>query len=480
VSGRLRVAVVGSGLAGLSCAEALVAAGVEVHLFTPGLFGRDGATQRVHALAPWVLLNAPCQRGDSPQRFLEDLLQAGAGKERRALCELFAELAPAAAKELVELLGLQPMGEQPVLLPGNSFPRGKRYLPGQRGVLLAGLLAKLRGAVLAHERAWVVGVAKGQGRVCGVWAYHREQGELAFHQADAVVLACGGVGAVFGPSTVPRWCRGSALALGELAGALLHHPHLTQALPVLAFPPVYFPTTQALLGAQLRFGVEKAPRFANLEALTVAMARALREGKPVLFLPRPEDRGLLPRHLRESAAFARDGELPLGLAVHHGVGGVAIDTWGRSSVSGLYACGEAAGGVQGARRLMGTGLLEARIFGRRAGQAVAKDLAKRGPAPPPEQHALLPFPLDPEALEHDLDLRMGKLMVLRPEGELRELLEKLSRWEASPELHRFPQALAATRRQAARVILQASLKELSPEGGQPGSTAAAQRSIEAW
>jgi len=92
----------------------------------------------------------------------------------------------------------------------------------------------------------------------------------------------------------------------------------------------------------------------------------------------------------------------------------------------------------------------------------------------------LPFPLDPEALEHDLDLRMGKLMVLRPEGELRELLAKLSRWEARPELHGFPQALAATRREAARVILQASLKELSRKGGQPWSTAPAQRSIEAW
>ncbi|MFZ5804457.1 MAG: FAD-dependent oxidoreductase [Acidobacteriota bacterium] len=460
-----RVVIVGSGLAGLSCAQALLAKGVAVTILTPGYLGRDGASQRVRALAPWILLNAPCQRGDSPDRFFADLQRAGQGMQRPGLAEVFAERAPQAAKELVELLDLEPLDDKPVLLPGNSYPRGRRLIPRGSGLLLRRLVAAVQPGAEVHERALAVGVEISEGRVVGVWAWHRPQGELRLHRGQAVVLACGGVGALFGPSTVPRWCRGSGLALGFLAQALLHNPHVTQALPVLAVPPVYFPTTAALLKSRIWVGEKLLPQLPDLESLSVQLAHELRRGQKAWLELDAADQNLLPRWIRESRPQEDGHRLPLTLAVHHGVGGVAVDTWGRTSVPGLYACGEAAGGVQGARRLMGTGLLEARIFGLRAAEAVFKDLLKL-PLSPPSQTAsrVLPPPTQPSQVEAFLDARLGALAVVRPPEEVTRCLEELEVWPLAAEMENGRAWIAAIRLAAARTLLSAQLSAFAREG----------------
>lgn len=464
-SQRRHVVVVGSGLAGLSCAQALLEAGVAVTILTPGYVGRDGASQRVCALAPWILLNAPCKRGDSPDRFFEDLQRAGQGMQRPGLAEVFAQEAPQAAKELMELLDLQPLDEQAVLLPGNSYPRGRRLVPRGNGLLLRRLVGAVQSTAQVYERALAVGLALAQGRVVGVWAWHRPQGELRLHCGQAVVLACGGVGALFGPSTVPRWCRGSGLALASLAQALLHNPHITQALPVLAVPPVYFPTTAALLKSRIWVEENLLPQLPDLESLSAQLAQALRRGQKAWLELDVSDQNVLPRWIRETQPQMDGRRFPLTLAVHHGVGGVAIDTWGRTSVPGLYACGEAAGGVQGARRLMGTGLLEARIFGLRAAQAVCKDMQKNRLGPPPEPSSrLLPLPASPTQLEAFLDRSLTALAVVRPPEEVASCLEELEAWPAAPFADNGRAWLAAIRYAAARTLLLAQLSAFAHKG----------------
>ncbi len=459
------VVVVGSGLAGLTCAHSLLEKGLDVTILTPGYVGRDGATQRVRALAPWILLNAPCQRGDSPDRFFEDLQRAGQGMGRPGLAEVFAAEAPRAAKELVELLDLQPLDEGAVLLPGNSHPRGRRFLPRGRGLLLQRLVGAVHSTARVYERALAVGLELSPGRVLGVWAWHRPQGQLRLHRGEAVVLACGGVGALFGPSTVPRWCRGSGLALAFLARALLHNPHITQALPVLAIPPVYFPTTAALLKSRIWLGESLLPQLPDLETLSTQLAQALRHGKKAWLELDASDQSLLPRWIRETPPRTDGHRLPLTLAVHHGVGGVAIDTWGRTSVPGLYGCGETAGGVQGARRLMGTGLLEARVFGLRAAQAICKDLQKGNlsPAGEPCSH-ILPLPAFPSHLEAFLDRSLAALAVVRPPEEVAQCLEELDAWPTTPQGANAKAWLTAIRRAAAHTLLSAELSAFARKG----------------
>jgi aspartate oxidase len=58
--------------------------------------------------------------------------------------------------------------------------------------------------------------------------------------------------------------------------------------------------------------------------------------------------------------------------LHYQNGGLVIDAQGRTTVEGLYACGEIAGGTHGRNRMMGNSLLECVVFGRRAGAAAAE------------------------------------------------------------------------------------------------------------
>jgi succinate dehydrogenase/fumarate reductase flavoprotein subunit len=69
---------------------------------------------------------------------------------------------------------------------------------------------------------------------------------------------------------------------------------------------------------------------------------------------------------------------------HHTMGGVAIDPHGATSVPGLFAAGEVAGGLHGANRMGGNALAETLVFGRRAGEAAATWAARGGVFPAPE------------------------------------------------------------------------------------------------
>ena len=451
---QLRAVVVGSGLAGLTCARELAAASWSVEVVSPGRAGRDGATHRVHALAPWILLTAPWVRGDSPDRFMRDLAARGQGMAREGLTDVLAGEAHRTARELAADLDLVQLGDEPALLPGDELPRGMRFLPRNKHVLLTPLLRQCAAlGVRMRERSLAVGLLRGAGRIGGIVAFDRASGAAEGIEANAVVLACGGSGAVFPISTVPRWCRGSGLALATCAGALLHHPENTQALPVTATPPLFFPTTAVLLSGRILVDGRALPAPESLEAATMEVARALLAGRSVR-LDAGEGGAVLPRRAWDRATFRDRGPVPLAVAAHHGVGGVAIDAWGRSSLPGLYACGEAAGGIQGRRRTMGTGLIEAKLFASRTAQAVCRDARRPAPSNAATERHSPPFPRSARALERRLDDLLGPLTALRPVDAVEATWAELAAWPsdaAGPADQ--DSALAGLRRQAALAML---------------------------
>jgi aspartate oxidase len=447
--------VVGSGLAGLECALTLAANGFRVEVVSPGRVGRDGSTHRVHALAPWILLTAPWVHGDSPELFLADLKRRGEGYGRDGLAEVLAAEAHTAARDLIEALELVPLDGSPSRLPGDELPRGLRCLPRAGHVLLAPLVKQCESAgVRLSGRSLVVGIAAHGSRATGALVLDRARHEVRRVHADAVVLACGGVGAVFPVTTVPRWVRGSGLALASVAGVLLHRPESTQALPVTATPPLYFPSSAALLSGRIWIDGRSVAFDHDLEAITCTIGEALLRGATVFLEPGEDGVANLPPHLQESAAFRVEGRVPLTLAMHHGIGGVAIDTWGRTSLPGLYACGEVAGGVQGRRRTMGTGLLEAFVFARRAARAARHDVGRTGPVASAVEIAPPVVPADATVLERRLDALMGPLVVLRPPEAVASALREVEGWPVKVgEARDDTTALAGIRRLAAAAIL---------------------------
>jgi succinate dehydrogenase/fumarate reductase flavoprotein subunit len=144
---------------------------------------------------------------------------------------------------------------------------------------------------------------------------------------------------------------------------------------------------------------------------------------------------------------------------HYNLGGIRMDSWGRTTVPGLLACGEAAGNVHGANRLSGNAFPECLVFAARAGAEAAR-AARGAPAPEADWGGAVKEVLAQQAgwcelgggggngktvrpiqLKGRLRQIMGRLAgVVRDEGGLRHALERIAelRAEALPALRADP------------------------------------------
>jgi L-aspartate oxidase len=146
--------------------------------------------------------------------------------------------------------------------------------------------------------------------------------------------------------------------------------------------------------------------------------------------------------------------IPVVPAVHYHMGGVATDLDGRASLAGLYAAGECAStGVQGANRLASNSLLEAAVFGARAGRAAAAEGVAGG-----EPVSLAPLPDLPEAAFQTLRKAMSRdAGVIRDAEGLTRLLDWIEALE--PAYGPCPTVVAA------QLIVRAALARQESRGG---------------
>lgn len=150
----------------------------------------------------------------------------------------------------------------------------------------------------------------------------------------------------------------------------------------------------------------------------------------------------------------RQAMIPVTPAVHYHMGGVATDLDGRTSLAGLYAAGECAStGVQGANRLASNSLLEAAVFGARAGRAAATEGVSGG-----DPLSLTPLPDLPDAALQGLRQAMSRdAGVIRDAWGLTRLLAQVEALEAA---HGPCPTLVA-----ARLIVDAALARRESRGG---------------
>ncbi|HEX5263637.1 MAG TPA: FAD-binding protein, partial [Phenylobacterium sp.] len=318
------------------------------------------------------------------------------------------------------------------------------------------------------------------GRVRGVVAEHK--GALVEITAPATILATGGVGGLYAVTTTPPELTGEGLGLAALAGAAIADPEFVQFHPTaidIGRDPAPL-ATEALRGegavlvgasgerfmARYHPDAELAPRDVVARAI-----HAEREAGRGAFL---DARAAVGSHFPKEfpAVFAaciaggidpRSQPIPVAPACHYHMGGIATDAEGRTTLAGLYAAGEcASAGVHGANRLASNSLLEAAVFGARAGRAAAKEETGADGG----RLVRLIAPVLPKAALATLRQAMSRdAGVVRSADGLARLLDEIDNLEA---LHGRTASLAA-----ARLVVACALARNESRGGHFRSDAAA-------
>ncbi|OXE35497.1 MAG: L-aspartate oxidase [Phenylobacterium zucineum] len=440
------IIVVGAGLAGLSAALAATERKVLVLTGAPLTQGCSSAWAQggmAAALSP----------GDLPALHAQDTVLAGAGLVDPVMAALLAEEGPEAVRRLAGLGAPFDRTEDgdfaQSLEAAHSRPRVARVKGDQagRGVMNALVKAVLSaGHVEVRSGAVLRGLLQAVcGAVCGVVV--QMDGRLVEITGQAVILATGGIGGLYGVTTTPAELQGDGLALAALAGAQIGDPEFVQFHPTaidIGRDPVPL-ATEALRGEGAKLvnntgevfmtayhaEAELAPR--DVVARAIHAERAAGRGA---FL---DARAAVGDHFPEAfpAVFAaclsggidpRIQPIPVVPACHYHMGGIVTDAVGATSLPRLFAVGECAStGVHGANRLASNSLVEAAVFGTRAG----RDAANLTPTSITALHRILLNPLPSPTL---LELRQAMSRdagVLRDAEGLLRLLGLIGRLEAS-------------------------------------------------
>jgi len=387
------VIVVGSGAAGMVAALAL--APLRVALLT-----------KTHTLAggasPYAQggVAAAVGRDDDPEQHAKDTLVAAAGLADPAIVDAMVADGPQAIARLIALgarFDRDDFGHLALSREGaHSRSRVVRAGGDAAGAeivrALSAAVMEARGIDLRTE-SFLEDLLLEKGRVTGLTAMSAS-GALLSHGARAVVLATGGIGRLFPETTNPREATGDGLAVAARAGARLADLEFIQFHPTaldVARDPMPL-ITEALRGAgallvdararPLRIEgwerAELAPRDIVAREIVARLARGERVALDARALGAKRLESEFPQVIRTCLAVGYDprrDELPVAPAAHYHMGGVAVDARGRTSIEGLWACGEVAcTGAHGANRLASNSLLEALVYGARVAEDVRSAL----------------------------------------------------------------------------------------------------------
>lgn len=384
------VVVIGSGVAGLMAA--LHASHREVLVLDKAAFAEGGSSPLAQGgVAAAVGLT------DSPVSHARDTMEAGAGLCQEEVVRAVTREGPERIEELLALGTAFDRSQGGTLDLGQEGAHDHaRVVHAEGDATGAEVVRALRTAVEAEERIEIrdhtlaLDLMVDRGRVVGVLCADAD-GRSFLVGANAVVLATGGIGRAYSATTNPAESTGDGLAMAARAGASLAGLEFVQfhptALDVNADTTPLL--TEALRGEGALLvdaggrrimdgvhpGLELAPRDVVARAIWNELqvggrvfldATALSDEFAVRF---PSVLGLCLDHDLDP----RRRPMPVTPAAHYHMGGVVVGLDGSTSLPRLWACGEVSWtGLHGGNRLASNSLLEALVFGRRTGLAVAE------------------------------------------------------------------------------------------------------------
>ncbi|MFI0767399.1 L-aspartate oxidase [Streptomyces melanosporofaciens] len=463
------VVVVGSGVAGLTVALRCAAAGARVTVVTKARLD-DGSTR-------WAQggIAAALGEGDTPEQHLDDTLVAGAGLcDERAVRTLVTE-GPDAVRRLIATGARfdadDDTGEILLTREGGHHRRRIAHAGGDAtgAEISRALVEAVRAAGIdTVENALVLDLLRDDsGRAAGVTLHVMGEGRrdgVGAVRAGAVVLATGGMGQIFSATTNPAVSTGDGVALALRAGAEVSDLEFVQFHPTVLWLGPEAEGQQPLVseavrgeGAHLvdadgvRFmqGQHELAELAPRDIVAKGIMRRMRErGAEHMYLDarhfgaRMWERRF-PTILAACRAHGIDPvtePIPVAPAAHYASGGVRTDLHGRTTVPGLYACGEVAcTGVHGANRLASNSLLEGLVFAERIAEDITAGAAgaagAEGPARPGPDEGIGPdggAPAGPPLLASEARYEIQHIMthgagVLRSAESLARAADQLER-----------------------------------------------------
>lgn len=473
------VIVVGGGIAGGSAALAAARKGARVTLLTATPDPEETNTRYAQG---GIIHTGP---DDSPELLVRDIVDAGGG-DPAAASVLASEGPPLVRRLLIEDLEI-PFDREAGGFEGLHLTREGAHsvsrIVHHRDTTGREVQLALTRALRAEERitilpaTTVLQLVVARGRCVGVQTARDE--EVVTLPGRAVVLATGGLGALYEHTTNPPHATGDGYALALRAGAALRDLHYVQFHPTALYAPGTAGdrslVSEAVRGEggmlQGPDGEEfvdhplgsLAPRDVVARAIRAVMHRT---GSPCAYLDishRREDyiRERFPaihaRCLASGIDMTRE-PIPVVPAAHYSCGGVATDLSGRTSLKGLWAAGEAAStGLHGSNRLASTSLLEGLVFGWRAGEDAAR------PSPVPDAGDAEPLSVPPEAPE-EAWRKLRRMMwehagLVRDAGGLREGLVEVQELEDEYGATSLAGSLTV-----ARTVLEGALAERESRG----------------
>jgi L-aspartate oxidase len=398
------VLVVGSGVAGLTAALHLREQGLHVTVVTKVNID-DGSTRWAQGGIAAVL-----DPLDTPAAHANDTEIAGVGLCDPAAVRVLVEEGPARVRELIRMgAEFDRNADGSLMLTREGGHRADRIVHAGGDATGAEVQRALHEAVRRDpwirlvEHALVLDLLRAaDGRACGITLHVLGEGSedgVGAILARAVVLATGGMGQIYSSTTNPSVSTGDGVALALRAGAIVTDVEFVQ------FHPTSFVTasvssvqrpliSEALRGEGAHLVDESGKRFmvgqhelaelAPRDVVAKGIHRVLRAtGADHVYLDaRHLGREFLEHRFPTIVASTRAAGIdpvtdliPVAPAAHYASGGVRTDLFGRTSIPGMYACGEVAcTGVHGANRLASNSLLEGLVFAKRIADDIAREL----------------------------------------------------------------------------------------------------------
>jgi len=396
------VLVIGSGVAGLTAAYTCAESGLDVIVATKDEMKESNTEHAQGGVA--VVMND----GDTFEKHIVDTVAAGDGLCNRETVEIVVKEGPERIRDLIKL-GLKPDKKGPkidfALEGGHSFPRIIHFNGDETGHSIEALLCsavRKQKKTQVFEYTFVIDLITADNRCFGALVWDSRKKRKKIIQAGATVVATGGAGSLYRETTNPAVATADGVAFAYRAGAEIADMEFIQ----------FHPTTLYIAGASR-----------SLISETVRGEGAvLRDKNGVHFMPNYHPRGdLAPRdvvsraivnqmrltgdtnvyldltHLdankvRKRFPYLRQlcltfdldiskDYIPVRPSAHYMIGGIRVDTLGRTAVRGLYCAGEAgASGLHGANRLGSNSLLEGLVFGYRAARDIAGAIRRKSRA----------------------------------------------------------------------------------------------------